>query len=147
MSDKPPEAAHNTAALLFQAHLRLAEVINSATRELDPRTRPAHATVLVNMEREGIRLTRLAEKAVMTPQAMGELVDDLERLGYLRRVPDPSDRRAKLIVFTERGHSALEAASDAIAEIERRLVRLLGRGGYDELHATLNRITTGYSRS
>lgn len=42
----------------------------------------------------------------MTPQAMGELVDELEELGYLERRPDPTDRRAKLIVLTDRATPA-----------------------------------------
>ncbi|QRP48800.1 MarR family winged helix-turn-helix transcriptional regulator [Amycolatopsis sp. FDAARGOS 1241] len=109
MPDKPLPALpdRNTAAALHHAYLHLAAGINAATRACDPRTRAARATVFIHLEPGGIRLTRLAEKALMTSQAMGELVDDLERLGYLRREPDPADRRAKLIRFTNRGSEAL----------------------------------------
>jgi DNA-binding MarR family transcriptional regulator len=138
------KAQRNTAALLFQAYLRLAEEINAATIARNPQARPAHATVFIHMEHEGIRLTRLAEKAMMTPQAMGELVDDLERLGYLRRIPDPSDRRAKLIMFTERGLSALETAFAAINGVERRLARLVGRDRLDELQELLEQVIREY---
>ncbi|HVW42557.1 MAG TPA: MarR family transcriptional regulator [Amycolatopsis sp.] len=131
----------NTAALLYQAYLRLAEQINTATIARNPGSRPAHATVFIHMENEGIRLTRLAEKAMMTPQAMGELVDDLERLGYLRRVPDPTDRRAKLIVFTDQGRAALDSAFEVIARVERDLERLLGPRKLASLQAMLELIT------
>ncbi|MEU4672668.1 MarR family winged helix-turn-helix transcriptional regulator [Amycolatopsis sp. NPDC023774] len=136
----PPLPERNTAAALYQAYLRLAAGINAATRAYDPRTRAAHATVFIHLEPGGIRLTRLAEKAVMTPQAMGELVDDLERLGYLRRVPDPVDRRAKLILFTDQGLEALEVAFAAIRDAERRLVEQLGEETVAELNRTLARI-------
>jgi DNA-binding MarR family transcriptional regulator len=140
-----PEA--NTAALLYQAFLRLADEINEAGRRHDPRVRSAHAAVFVHMEHEGIRLTRLAEKAMMTPQAMGELVDGLEKLGYLRRIPDPTDRRAKLIVFTDQGDGALKVAFEAIADVERRLAELLGRKALDDLQVALERIIAEYPRA
>lgn len=56
--------------------------------------RPAHSAVLANIDREGTRPSDLAARANMTPQAMGELIDDLEGLGYVRRTPHPKDRRA-----------------------------------------------------
>src|SRR3954454_14305021 len=102
VEDKPPMSGRNTAELLHLAYLKLSDDITAASLKADQHIRPAHATVFFNLEAEGIRLTRLAEKARMSPQAMCELVDDLERLGYVRRAPDPSDRRAKLIQFTER---------------------------------------------
>jgi DNA-binding MarR family transcriptional regulator len=65
----------------------------------------------------------------MTPQAMGELVDHLAARGYLERVPDPNDRRAKLIVLTDLGYDALQAAFDTIIGIEAELEEFLGRDG------------------
>jgi len=130
----------NTAALLYRAYLRLAGEINDTVLSRTPEVRAAHATVFLNMELDGIRLTRLAEKAQMTPQAMGELVDELERLGYLRRTPDPTDRRAKLIIFSSRGREALETAFDVIDGVERELARSLGRAKLTELQNTLEKI-------
>src|SRR5215467_15194486 len=65
--------------------------------------RPAHFTVFQHLPPEGMRLTALAEAALLTKQSMGYLVDDLETLGYVERVPDPADRRAKLVRLTTRG--------------------------------------------
>ncbi|MGP3964333.1 MarR family winged helix-turn-helix transcriptional regulator [Nonomuraea sp. 3N208] len=130
----------HVVALLYEAYLRLQNVVQEAGRAYDANVRPAHSAVFFHMEHKGIRLSRLAEKAQMTPQAMGALVDDLERLGYLRRVPDPADRRAKLIVFTERGDDALKIGYAAIDEVERRVAALLGEDGLAELNATLSRI-------
>jgi DNA-binding MarR family transcriptional regulator len=61
------------------------------------------------------------------------------------RTPDPSDRRAKLIVLTDKGHDCLQAAFDTIAGIERRLEDLLGRRELGDLRAALRAIIAGDS--
>src|SRR5919107_3574729 len=68
-----------------------------------PDVRSAHDCVFRFLEPGGVRLRDLADRADMTPQSIGEHVDELERLGYVERVPDPGDRRAKLIRPTARG--------------------------------------------
>ena len=131
----------NTAYLLGQAAARLAEEIVAGVVAADHPIRPAHSAVFVHMEVDGgIRLTKLAARAGMTPQAMGELVDDLVGLGHVERVPDPNDRRAKLIVLTDQGREAVQAAFDTIAEIEQRLEAVLGRASLVKLRATLRRL-------
>ena len=88
--------------------------------------RIVHHNVMAHVTFEGIRLTELAEKAGITKQAMSELVADLERLGYLKRTPDPRDRRAKLITFSDRGRAAVVAAGSAFADMEAQLTDRLG---------------------
>ncbi len=103
--------------------------------------RAAHSAVFANIDvTTGTRLTVLARRATMTPQAMGELVDDLERMGFVRRVPDRADRRAKLVVLTDRGRGSVEAAMTAIEVIEADLESLLGVRGVASLQAWLRRI-------
>jgi DNA-binding MarR family transcriptional regulator len=100
-------------------------------------TRFAHNAVFAHVPPEGIRLTALADRAGMTKQAMSELVVDLEALGYLQRVPDPSDGRAKLIEFTERGWSAVDTALSSFDEMERELADEVGSGRIRQLRRTL----------
>jgi DNA-binding MarR family transcriptional regulator len=90
----------------------------------------------------GTRLSTIAARANITPQAVGELVDDLERLGYVVRRPDPDDRRAKRIVLTDRGRESVAAALDTIATLEAELEDLLGSDKLAELHDSLIRIIT-----
>jgi DNA-binding MarR family transcriptional regulator len=73
----------------------------------------------------------------MTKQAMSELVVDLERLGYLRRRPDPGDGRAKLIELTDRGWDAVRTALDTFATMEADLARQIGPGRLRQLRQTL----------
>jgi DNA-binding MarR family transcriptional regulator len=130
----------NTTYLLGQAYLALNRRITAGVVAAGHAIRPAHAAVFVNVDREGTRLTTLADRARMTPQAMAELVDDLVRRGYLERTPDPSDRRAKLIALTDLGWDALQDGFDTIIGIEADLESLLGRAGLTRLRTAVRRI-------
>jgi DNA-binding MarR family transcriptional regulator len=89
--------------------------------------RPGHGCVFGTIDPEnGSRLTELAERALMTKQTVGEVVSDLEQRGYVERVADPSDRRAKIIRFTERGQQAYAVGRQLIDEIEREWVERYG---------------------
>ena len=68
-----------------------------------PEFRPAHGAVFMYLEGTGTTVSTLAQRAQMTKQAMAELVLHLELHGYVSRVPDPDDGRAKLVLPTERG--------------------------------------------
>ena len=130
----------NTAALLGQAWTVLGHRILEGVQAAGHPIRMAHSIVFVHIELDGIRLTELAARASMTPQAMGELVDDLQRLGYVERVPDPSDGRAKLIVLTDHGLDTLQAGLDTISTIEANLADLLGPRRLKELRGGLRTI-------
>ena len=98
----------------------------------------AHHPVFENIDREGTRLTVLAARARMTHQSMGELVQTLERRGYLERRPDPSDGRATLVLLTGYGRQAARRAIAEIAEIEAAWLERFTRAGLDvDLRAVL----------
>lgn len=135
--------ARNTTALLGLAYMRLGHRIVDGVIAAGFPQRPAHSAVMAHIDiKGGTRLTTIATRANITPQAAGELVDDLERLGYVVRRPDPDDRRAKRIVLTERGRACVAAALSTIASLEAELEDLLGSAALAELHDTLSRIVT-----
>jgi DNA-binding MarR family transcriptional regulator len=101
-----------------------------------------HAQVSGYIEADGSRLTDLAREARMTLPAMMELVDDLERLGYAERRPDPTDRRAKLVTLTELGWEAMRLAQGVIAELEAEYARAVGRKRFDGFAATFEALLT-----
>ena len=84
-----------------------------------PELRPTHGCVFGTIGNGGDRLTVLAERARMTKQAVGDVVSELESLGYVERVPDPNDGRAKIIRLTDRGQSSWELGYKIFDEIER----------------------------
>jgi DNA-binding MarR family transcriptional regulator len=106
--------------------------------------RESHLHIFGNVGISGIRLTHLAGNAQLSLATTSELVDELQRLGYLERRPDPSDRRAKLIFPTPKGRAALNDAGDRIAEIEQQWAELLGDTRFQRtcqsLQALLNEI-------
>jgi DNA-binding MarR family transcriptional regulator len=102
--------------------------------------RASHDCVFRHLTPEGVRLRDLALASEMTPPAIGEHVDELERLGYVERVPDPSDRRAKLIRPTERGTAFMQAAYQALAEIEAEWVDAIGAAALTRLRDGLARV-------
>jgi DNA-binding MarR family transcriptional regulator len=95
--------------------------------------RPAHLQIFGTIKAEGTRLTDLARWSDSSLSATSELVDDLERLGYLERRPDPSDGRAKLVCLTERGWTAMRAGRREIAGIESEWAQAVGQAEYDAL--------------
>lgn len=91
----------------------------------------AHHPVFENVDPEGTRLTTLASRAGMTHQSMGELVAALVERGYLERVPDPSDGRARLVRLTKHGRDAVRQAIHEIEQIETGWQRRLATAGLD----------------
>jgi DNA-binding MarR family transcriptional regulator len=103
--------------------------------------RVTHGCVFGNIDPEGSRLTDLAERARMTKQSVGEVTTDLEQRGYVERVPDPADGRAKIIRLTERGREAQTLGFELIAEIEREWGERIGEERVAALRDALEAIT------
>jgi DNA-binding MarR family transcriptional regulator len=102
--------------------------------------KPKHSAVFAQIGPDGARLTELAYGANMTPQAMGELIDELEVLGYLNRQPDPTDRRAKLIMLTPLGIDVIEVGRETIARLEDQIAEILGEDGHKRLREMLTKL-------
>jgi DNA-binding MarR family transcriptional regulator len=103
--------------------------------------RISHGCVFGNIDPEGTRLTDLAERARMTKQSVGEVTSDLEQRGYVERVPDPSDGRAKIIRLTERGRAAQALGFELIDEIEQEWAERFGVKQVAALREALEAIT------
>lgn len=98
---------------------------------------PAQARVFQRIAEGGSRLTDLAEQAGITKQSAGFLVDQLERSGYVERVPDPRDGRARLIRVAARGARGVAASRRIVAEVEREWAGHLGAERMDQLRTIL----------
>lgn len=87
--------------------------------------RPVHGFAFAFLSAAPATTAQLAEHLGITKQATSELVQDLVERGYLTRVADPTDRRARLLLLTDRGHGCTRAAEDAarrtVETWERRL--------------------------
>src|SRR5215510_10444520 len=105
-----------------------------------PEVRPPHGNVFGFLDREGTRVSELARRAQITKQSMAELVAHLERHGYVERVADPVDGRAKLVRATSRGEEVYSIAREAIAEIEREWTERLGANNMRQLRDLLQQL-------
>ena len=97
----------------------------------------AQSRIAQRLNREGIRVTDLAEQAGVTKQTAGALVDELAANGYVAREADPADARARLVVLTDRGENLCITAAAEIAKIEAEWRAHLGAKAYGELRAAL----------
>lgn len=117
---------------------RMRHVERSFAAAGHPDLRPPHFPVLEYIDHErGSRITYLATHANITTQAMGELVTYLAERGYVERVPDPSDGRAKLVRLTERGREAYRFAVRTVGELEDAWSGYIGEGRMRELKLLL----------
>jgi DNA-binding MarR family transcriptional regulator len=73
-------------------------------------------------------------------QVIGRVVDELEALGYVDRRPERADRRAKLVVPTERGREVIRLSDDIIPGIERRQAAAVGQAAYEDFKQSLRSV-------
>lgn len=127
-----------TQSLLLAAYQQTAsELLAELARAGHSAVRHKHGAVFANLDAGGTRPSVLAERAGMTRAALGELVDELEQLGYVRREPDPADRRAKLVVPTPAAEAVTVLVRQVNERIERRYRRELGEQAYATLRKAL----------
>jgi DNA-binding MarR family transcriptional regulator len=98
---------------------------------------PRHGSVLAYLDEDGIRATELARLSGRHKQIIGRMVDELEELGYVERRPDPEDRRAKLILPTERGLNQVRLGDEIVADIEARHAKEIGAKTYAQFRDVL----------
>lgn len=100
----------------------------------------AQMKLMQRIGENGTRLTELAEQAQVTKQTAGFLVDQLEKAGCVERVPDPTDKRARLIRIAERGMRAIPIAQSAVAEIDAEWEAHLGPRRMAQLRQALTQL-------
>lgn len=103
---------------LRAAHTIVRELVTRLAAAGYPDIRAADHHVFEHLDPGGTRITVLAARAQMTHQSMSELISGLEARGYLERLPDPTDRRARLVQLTPRGRAMARVAVSEIAAIE-----------------------------
>ncbi len=135
------EERQNLGLLCFYPHRALeARLFAALTAAGFDDITPAQGRIAARIGRHGTRLTDLAAQSLVTKQTAGHLVDQLERAGYVRRVPDPSDRRARLVQMAERGQEVVTLARKVEDEVEAEWTAYLGEETAAQLRAALERL-------
>lgn len=124
--------------LMFIAARAAADRIFSVVREAGfSDVTVAQSRLLMGVDPDGTRLSVLADRAQIAKQTATALVDKLERAGYVVRVPDPSDGRARLVRLTPRAEAALPVARAEEARIEAEWAAHLGTRRMRQLREAL----------
>jgi DNA-binding MarR family transcriptional regulator len=140
-SSPEPGRPPNIAELLHGPFQILVDELHEGLAEAGyPDIRPAHGNVFGYISKEGSRLTELAERAQLTKQTMGYLVDYLEERGYVKRKPDPGDKRAKIVRLTDEGRELVVVAREIMGRIEARWTELLGEDLMGQLRELLREL-------
>ncbi|MCW2831295.1 MAG: hypothetical protein JWP31_1987 [Aeromicrobium sp.] len=103
--------------------------------------RPAHARLFVDLDWDGSRMSDIARAQGVSKNAIGHLAAELEALGYVERVPDPRDGRAKILRYTELGRSMMTDAREIGEQIDAEVAALIGADRYAELRDILADLT------
>ena len=138
---RPPSGSDNFGNLFRDPTLVGQEAVaDEMARRGFADLRPALLAVGQHIGPQGTRVTELAERAWLTKATVVHAVDELERLGYVRREPDPDDGRAKLVVPTERAQEAERVGREIIAELRAAWARRMGEDALAALEAGLRRL-------
>jgi len=97
----------------------------------------AQGRLAAGIDPDGTRLSVLAERAQVAKQTATALVDHLERSGYVERVSDPADGRARLVRLTSRGRKVIPVARAEERVIEQEWTRHLGARRMRQLREAL----------
>ena len=141
--------AEKNRAIAYGLSNNLARLLREFSRDFERRLwrelanrgyadlRPSHVAVFANLGMGAVRVTELAERAQVTQQAMGKMLKELERLGYISRDVDSSDKRARAIRLTQRGIHLSEDSLAVVAELRAQYAKKIGSARLDELEQRL----------
>ena len=128
-------------ALVDRANRALqADMVRTGHRDGHPELKPAHNAVFATLSPNGSRAAVMAERAGMTRQSMGEVIRELVALDILEMRPDPSDGRAKLVMYSDHGRSVARDGYEHLREMERRFAEEFGEREYDIARDVLSRV-------
>lgn len=111
--------------------------ISDGLRERGHTPTLATTHIVPNLPADGLRMSDLAARAQLSLQRAGQLVAELEDGGYVERVPDETDGRARRVVYTRRGRRLLADIEELLDEVTARLAAAIGKPRLEQLHRDL----------
>ncbi|MGW5446787.1 MarR family winged helix-turn-helix transcriptional regulator [Streptomyces asiaticus] len=127
--DDPLEHTELTFLLGMAFQLVLSEFVDRLDAVGYAELRPMHGLVFQALRGPGATTSELAEQLGVTKQAAGQIVDDLEKRGYVERRPHPAGGRRRLVVLTGKALEHLSVAGRILHELEAQLARRLHEAG------------------
>jgi DNA-binding MarR family transcriptional regulator len=132
------ERAGNLRQLLLGAHRALNRRIAKGLNQLGyDHVRPMHLALYSNIDFDGTKISDLSERAGMTVQGMGQIVTELESLGYVSRTIHESDRRVRMVHLTDAGWKLMLDSIESLRNIESEYEDMLKPGALGNLRSAL----------
>ncbi len=101
----------------------------------------AHVALWRHPGIDGLRPSQLADHVGITKQSVNDLLGHLERRGYLERVTDPADGRARVIRLTSKGRRLEETIYAEAGAAQLQIAEIVGPRRFAQLHSTLELLT------
>ena len=141
MASQPPtEAPQDLVRELLGVALAVRKRVRHALIERGHDLQPSHTAVIPNLPPSGLRLTELAERLRVSVQRAGQLVQELERAGYIERGDDPDDRRARRVRYSARGRRLMQDVAEVDEELWGDLRARFGATAVERLAETIGAI-------
>ena len=145
MPKPPPDQAlearkrESVAQLLFKCARLVNERAIAKVNEVPQpiQFRPAHTNLFPHLDFEGVRITELARRLDISKQAVSQTITELELMDVVETIPDPSDGRARLARFTDKGKQAILQGLGILRGIEAEMERSIGKVKFEALHEAL----------
>lgn len=112
-------------------------VLKSLQERGHDQIRASHSILFSNLGLGAVRVTELAKRAQVTQQAMGKMLKEVERMGYITRDIDSVDRRAKEIRLTAKGIQLVEEGIEVVEEVRCYYAQRVGEDELDQLENQL----------
>ena len=135
-----PDEPLNLGLLLFIPYRAMESAVLAALREHGHHLTISQARVFQRIGPDGSRPGELADATQLSKQTLGSILDQLEGAGYVTRVPDPSDGRARLVTITELGRELVTLSLPVVQETEQAWARHLGPARTRQLREALTEL-------
>lgn len=148
MTDEPRDL--NFGLLLFIPYRAMESAVMAALKSAGHDLSLSQARVFQRINPDGSRPVDLADAAQLSKQTLGSIVDQLEQSGYVHRIRDPQDARARLVTITPKGQELIEVSIPVVRDIEAAWEAHLGKVRTLQLRKTLAElceITDQHARS
>ena len=122
-----------------------ADMVREARKRGYPEIRLAHNAVFDTLYGAAGRISDMAARAGITKQSMGEVVRELAELGIVEMKPDPADRRAKLVSYTDKGIEVTMGGRRYLEELEARFAEEFGEEKYEHAREVLEKVIESFT--
>jgi DNA-binding MarR family transcriptional regulator len=127
--------------VLERMMVRLRSELYDLSERRFPGLRARHYRLLSRLPAEGERSSRLATASGLTKQALAQTLVPLQDGGYVEVVPDPHDRRARVLRLTDRGREVNAALRERLGAVEAEWAAQVGRERYATARAVFSQVS------